>query len=447
MKTLRTTFSVCCFLLLPHVPHAAPSVGHVIGWGNNAGGQATGFPSVSFSNGTFSLSDNPFATGCVRIASQSLSNAVAVSAGFGHSLALRSDGTVVGWGGNGLGAALGYETPYPGRTNGVVSINGQILSNVVSVVAAREFSLALKKDGTVITWGQKPQKAKGTSSFSLLNANEQTNVLFRKIEQPIVDPYTGRLVSTNVILIPAYPEWQMDMIKNSRDIEFKPDGTVTTSMKNGGAIILSNVISIAAGGACSLVAKSDGTVLEWGNMPEMQPGVPSGLSNVVAVAVGESYQGARNIALLRDGTVTHWGEETVYKDATPPVGLSNVVAVAAGANHSVALKSDGTVIGWGFNNFGQATGIPNTNSPGVSAGQVRVSGQVLSNVASISAGRGYSMALKKDGTIITWGRMVNDLYPVTVPEGLSNVVAIAAGDNFCLVITTNSAIADRYRQK
>jgi alpha-tubulin suppressor-like RCC1 family protein len=57
------------------------------------------------------------------------------------------------------------------------------------------------------------------------------------------------------------------------------------------------------------------------------------------------------------------------------------------------------------------------------------------------------MALKKDGTIITWGRMVNDLYPVTVPEGLSNVVAIAAGDNFCLVITTNSAIADRYRQK
>src|SRR5882724_7926582 len=57
-------------------------------------------------------------------------------------------------GGNGLGAALGYETPYPYRTNGVVKINNQILSNVVSVVTSRSFSLALKGDGTLVTWGE-----------------------------------------------------------------------------------------------------------------------------------------------------------------------------------------------------------------------------------------------------------------------------------------------------
>ena len=76
-----------------------------------------------------------------------------------------------------------------------------------------------------------------------------------------------------------------------------------------------------------------------------------------------------------------------------------------------------------------------------------IDGQVLGNIAAIAAGHGYSMALKQDGTIVTWGRMVNDLYPATVPDGLSNVVAIAAGDNFCLAITTNSAVAEKFRQK
>jgi hypothetical protein len=43
--------------------------------------------------------------------------------------------------------------------------------------------------------------------------------------------------------------------------------------------------------------------------------------------------------------------------------------------------------------------------------------------------------------------MVNDLYPVTVPEGLSDVVAIAAGaEDFCLAITTNRVVADRFRR-
>jgi hypothetical protein len=43
--------------------------------------------------------------------------------------------------------------------------------------------------------------------------------------------------------------------------------------------------------------------------------------------------------------------------------------------------------------------------------------------------------------------MVNDLYPATVPAGLSNVVAIAAGESFCLAITTNRSVAERFQAK
>ena len=34
-----------------------------------------------------------------------------------------------------------------------------------------------------------------------------------------------------------------------------------------------------------------------------------------------------------------------------PVGLSDVVSVAAGYGHSLALKRDGTVAAWGANSF------------------------------------------------------------------------------------------------
>jgi alpha-tubulin suppressor-like RCC1 family protein len=370
MKTYRATIWMCCLLALSQsrILNAAPS-GYIVGWGNNIVGQAAGMPTSPFSSGSYM----PSATGCVQFASQVVSNALAISAGSGHSLAITSDSEVIGWGGNSVGMALGYETPGANSTNGMVRINGQTLSNVVSVVASLRFSLALRKDGTILTWGE----------------------------------------------------------------NYVPEG-------------LTSVTEIAAEWSYSWVLKSDGTIVGWASDPtshhygQLIPVI--NLSNVVAIAVGPGGYATRGVALKSDGTVGHWGAESDHKDATPPVTLSNVIAIAAGANHSLALKKDGTVVGWGFNNVGQATGVPVTDQA-VSSGQVTIGGEVLSNVISISAGSGYSIALKGDGTVVTWGeRMVNDLYPVGVPAGLSNVVAIAAGDNFCLTITTNRAVADKFRK-
>jgi hypothetical protein len=62
------------------------------------------------------------------------------------------------------------------------------------------------------------------------------------------------------------------------------------------------------------------------------------------------------------------------------------VAIAAGTFHSIALKADGTVVTWGMNLCGEA-------SP--PAG--------LSNVVAITAGYYHSLALKADGTVVGWG--------------------------------------------
>jgi alpha-tubulin suppressor-like RCC1 family protein len=105
---------------------ALKSDGTVVAWGDNSSGQ-TNVPNW-------------------------LSNVVAISAYEFQSLALRSDGTVVGWGDNFEGESTGVSTM--NHTNGVVTVNNQVLNNVVAIAAGDDsFSLGLKADGSIAYWG------------------------------------------------------------------------------------------------------------------------------------------------------------------------------------------------------------------------------------------------------------------------------------------------------
>ncbi|MDP1806652.1 MAG: hypothetical protein Q8K72_15855 [Acidimicrobiales bacterium] len=91
------------------------------------------------------------------------------------------------------------------------------------------------------------------------------------------------------------------------------------------------------------------------------------------------------------------------------------------ANHSLALKADGTVVAWGDNTFGQ------TNVP---AG--------LTDVVSIAAGGWHSVALKADGTVVAWGR--NDAGQGTVPAGLNGVTAVSTAFIHNLALKTDGTV-------
>jgi len=80
-----------------------------------------------------------------------------------------------------------------------------------------------------------------------------------------------------------------------------------------------------------------------------------------------------------------------------PPGWSGATTIAAGSSHSLALKDDGTVVGWGSNVDGQIT-IPTG----------------LTGVTAISAGLRHSMALKSDGTVVAWGHNSNGIHPPPV---------------------------------
>ena len=194
---------------------------------------------------------------------------------------------------------------------------------------------------------------------------------------------------------------------------------------------------IALGGDVShsfgLALQAESTVMGWGDNDSGQATIPSGLSNVVALAAGAEH----SLALCQDGTVAAWGDSYYGKNTTPAMA-ANVVSIGTGRDHNLAVRDDGTVVGWGYNSYGQATGEPTTGYPYCSTGLVMVAGQTLTNVAAADGGFYFSLALKKDGTVAVWG--AGQYGETNVPAGLSNVMAIAAGGFFSLTLQSNGTV-------
>jgi Regulator of chromosome condensation (RCC1) repeat len=149
----------------------------------------------------------------------------------------------------------------------------------------------------------------------------------------------------------------------------------------------------------------------WGRSSQGETDVPSGLTGVVDVAGGLNH----SLALKSDGTVVAWGDN-FYGQADVPSGLTDVVDVAAGQYHNLALKSDGTVVAWGNNDFGGQTNVPSG----------------LAGVVAVDAGGYHSLALKSDGTVVVWGD--NSFGQTNVPSGLTGVVAVDAGHVHSLAV-------------
>ncbi len=149
--------------------------------------------------------------------------------------------------------------------------------------------------------------------------------------------------------------------------------------------------------------------------------MPAGLTGIKAISSG----GTHSLALKSDGTVVAWGNNTNGQTMVPD-GLACVVAISAGDYHSLALKSDGTVVAWGAGMTNPPANFADDGQSIVPAG--------LSNVVAISAGGIHSLALKSDGTVVAWGAgepgdtsILFNVGQSTVPVGLNGVTAIAAG--------------------
>ena len=103
--------------------------------------------------------------------------------------------------------------------------------------------------------------------------------------------------------------------------------------------------------------------------------------------------------------------------------VSNQNNIAGGYDHNLFITPDFTVIALGRNSSGQST-VP----------------EGLSDVVAVSAGRTHSMALHSDGTVTTWGGNSGEYNNAQVPEGLSNVVAISAGRCHSMALISDGTV-------
>jgi alpha-tubulin suppressor-like RCC1 family protein len=110
----------------------------------------------------------------------------------------------------------------------------------------------------------------------------------------------------------------------------------------------------------------------------------------------------------------------------------SIAGISAGGQFAAALGADGSVWGWGSNGTGQldiAPAGPDVTRPvkSIAAG---------SGITQISAGAGHILALKSDGTVLGWGldgsgQLGNgSLAPVSGPVQVTNLAGatqVAAG--------------------
>ena len=127
---------------------------------------------------------------------------------------------------------------------------------------------------------------------------------------------------------------------------------------------ITNVTQVSAGGGHTVAVKTDGTLWAWGNNSNGQ--------------LGDGDTTDQWSSPVQVGTDTHWA------------------SVAAGFDHTVAVKTDGTLWAWGSNSNGQlGDGATDQWSP------VQVGTDT--HWASVAAGNASTVAVKIDGTLWAWG--------------------------------------------
>ena len=406
--------------------------GTVWAWGSNSNGQ------LGIGTSGTSLQTTP-----VQVSG--LSNIVAISAGYYHGLALRSDGSLWAWGMNSDGQ-LGDGTTTQ-RTAPEEVISGTV--QVVAVCAGGYHSLALKSNGSVWAWGMNSFGELGDGTLTERNSPEQITGL-TGVTQICAGEYQSLAMTSNGSVW-AWGNGFFGQLGNGGIGELK----VPTQVSGLTAT------AIGCGGSISAAVESNGTVWICGQNEYGQVGdgtvnqqnapvqVPV-LGSITAI----SASGDHSLALRGDGTLWAFGENadgdlgigTILESVTPvQVSGSSYAMVSAGISHSLAIRSNGTVWGWGYN-YNGAVGDGTTserNSP------VQVTG-LSGACVQVSAGNGFSMALQSNGSVWGWGTNTNGQLgdgtttqrnsPVQLPGLSGSFAAIAAGQYHGLALRNDGTV-------
>ncbi len=280
----------------------------------------------------------------------------------GFSLAVEPDGTLWSTGSNwygqlGLGDTVDRDLFTPTGLTGVSAVSARSYSSTAAS------SLALKSDGSVWSVGSNYYGQLGLGDTTSRTSFTQTNLTSGVTAIAAGSGFALALKSNGSLWVTGYNNYgQLGL----------GDTTSRTSFTQTN--LTSGVTAIAAGGMFSLVLKSDGTV--WA----------TGYNGTGALGIGTSANGSYKT------------DFTQAKDSSGGF-LTGATSISGGSNHSLAVKSDGSLWSTGLN---VSPVTPNTGGQlglGDTVNRNSFTKTDLTDVVAASGGAWYSMALKSDGTV------------------------------------------------
>ena len=345
-------------------------------------------------NGQLGLNDTTIRTQPTQVGSDT--NWSKISCGGQHSIAIKTDGTIwcCGYNNNGqCGDEFIYQQNSPGEVNLQYGTDGDEWKIVQTNQTQNGFCVGIKKDGTLWSWGWQQ------SFYYELGRDDGKS-----------DAFPGQIGTDS--------DWETISVGNLHTLAVKTDGTLWGWGSNFQGQLQSSAVSyyetptqigtdtnwskVAAGNQHSLGLKTDGTIWSWG----------INLNGVTGQGVS-SYSFTSPPTKI--GTATDWSD------------------ITAGNIHSFALKTNGTLWTWGSNNSGR-TGRGTTSGTTNSPTQVGTD----TNWSKVSAGNNHSLALKTNGTLWATGTNTNGQLGTGNTTQLNSFTQVGSDTNWNIISAANS---------
>lgn len=290
------------------------------------------------------------------VRSAGLDQVVDISAGYGHIHALRSDGTVWGWGFAGSGR-LGFSSPSLAVSN-PTKING--LSGIASISAGDYHSVAVGNDGKVWAWGSNEAGQLGVGDTTPRSGPVQVVALsgVSIIDACAASNFTIALSDDGKVW--AWGENYYGQLGNGSTL------SSSVPVQSG---TLDDFVAISASSSHCLALRSNGEVWGWGSngygqadgkttsnvlspakitISDMALGISAGsLSSFIFVPSGVYAWGANNSGQLGEGSTLPRNVPVLSQN------LSSMYMIASNYSSCIAFSTSGDLYAWGNNHKGQ----------------------------------------------------------------------------------------------
>ena len=275
--------------------------------------------------------------------------------------------------------------------------------------------------------------------------------------------------SSPVSVVGGFTDWSTFTAGSSHSTAIRTNGTLwawgrnnsgqlgdltITSMSSPVSVVggFTDWYQVSAGSYTTTALRSNGTVWAWGqnNSGQIGDGTVVAKSSPVSVVGGftdwcqVSSSGSHTIALRTNGTAWAWGcngqgrlgDNTILNKSSPVSvvgGFTDWCQASAGAQHSAAIRTNGTLWVWGYS----AQGRLGDNTTVDKSSPVSVVGG-FTDWCQVSMNRFSTVALRTNGTAWAWGSnsggrlgdgtTTSRSSPVSVVGGVSDWVQISSGD-------------------